>query len=983
MKNLGNPWDQRNTEDEMVADGTLAGFESYIQQVSEVNQYAGNLEITALASTMDRPITVVQAEGPVHTFNSSGANRGIYLFYGSSHYELLECTAEAKSSQRVVQTQKKALGSRASGQAAGSIGGLTRRSFVTSKGQKKQHSPATKAMTAKDSIGALKVGSLPAAQPSVGGLTRKTLVLKPSKQGHKSLASGSFCGDRDSATKSSRSKGLSAVPSKQLVKSFSDGIALKGNRRDPKDIWTCPHEGCGVTFRKGEKQRSLTSLRAAHLAKFHPDIPRSKNDHMREYAPPVLASASIPESERDWSCPWCPAGLPFLPKSDKTKAVTHHYATKHPKRDTSAGKSCWNFFQCKQRLGSASSAQASLWERLAQAPDIRLALSQAWGCTVEEATAWTSSGSAAWRKSADLKGHEFQEFKVDWSKCPLKGKTNRGKMITCVNCRVIRCTPGVLTPCKGSDSVPHKGTVATWRKLKGSEVQKQLLRLWNISLKDANKFFNKKPMPRQKNFQPDLTSHGDVEPNPGPLSLQVLCCNVRTSTGAWSLLNHSRTDDPHSFLVLCLQETKFNHGEFEAFRRHAHRLHQGTRWESDREIDWYAICADSGAGVLKALEVHVSDHKVLSCDFKFKDRNTKVGYLTRGPSWVLPQGLNRDQWKKLLQDNWARLPSAAQFLERLLSSDLQGTVEDDWNQFLQVLDDLHREAFWELSQTSEDSRISCDAAARCRNTVVKGHPPARKERNTKRCNAKVNETDMKLVKCRKRVARIYELIRLTKEQVSGSELSAGSQHVAARANLVRRLRLESQPPLREQLSLLRRAKAELQAMETQGRDDRLSGWRQQFNSDVKFAGKWLKSSGSTMGIQIKDGDGTSRSPQEAAEKIHKYWDQFWQQLKAETPPTEQITEQLLQNTVSLPEERFIIPSVQELVSVAASMRGSGGGDAWVGSELSCLPPEAWQMYRILVERWLAAGRVPEAVKAARTVFLPKEHKVIEGVLQAG
>ena len=613
-------WDQRNTEDEMVADGTLAGFESYIQQVSEVNQYAGNLEITALASTMDRPITVVQAEGPVHTFNSSGASRGIYLFYGSSHYELLECTAEAKfalhtkalpaktsggressnrgggkapslgghtaagrslgghtavtrSSQRVVQTQKKALGSRASGQAAGSIGGLTRRSFVTSKGQKKQHSPATKAMTAKDSIGALKVGSLPAAQPSVGGLTRKTLVLKPSKQGHKSLASGSFCGDRDSATKSSRSKGLSAVPSKQLVKSFSDGIALKGNRRDPKDIWTCPHEGCGVTFRKGEKQRSLTSLRAAHLAKFHPDIPRSKNDHMREYAPPVLASASIPESERDWSCPWCPAGLPFLPKSDKTKAVTHHYATKHPKRDTSAGKSNsvraalarkgsakaskylqgkktlgdklrkraserrnWNscghqlvevpinwshwprarakaastrkgdtlltcqtcrmvskaagkFFQCKQRLGSASSAQASLWERLAQAPDIRLALSQAWGCTVEEATAWTSSGSAAWRKSADLKGHEFQEFKVDWSKCPLKGKTNRGKMITCVNCRVIWRTPGVLTPCKGSDSVPHKGTVATWRKLKGSEVQKQLLRLWNISLKDANKFF--------------------------------------------------------------------------------------------------------------------------------------------------------------------------------------------------------------------------------------------------------------------------------------------------------------------------------------------------------------------------------------------------------------------------------------------------------------------------------------------------------------
>lgn len=29
----------------------------------------------------------------------------------------------------------------------------------------------------------------------------------------------------------------------------------------------------------------------------------------------------------------------FLPKSDEDKAVTHHYATKRPKRDTSAAKS--------------------------------------------------------------------------------------------------------------------------------------------------------------------------------------------------------------------------------------------------------------------------------------------------------------------------------------------------------------------------------------------------------------------------------------------------------------------------------------------------------------------------------------------------------------------------------------------------------------------------------------------------------------------
>ena len=596
---------------------------------------------------------------------------------------------------------------------------------------------------------------------------------------------------------------------------------------------------------------------------------------------------------------------------------------------------------------------------------------------------------------------------------------------------------------------------------------------------------------------------------PGPLHMRVLCCNVRASTGARSLLHHCHAEDPHSFLVLCLQETRFSYGEFEAFRRHAHksgfrvfhvsgrphegshgnqlelggttilvdgrlqtgphyslvgthsqviglwvedwfvctfyappwdnskeadpqieagelfhslaiqagfidtcrwiacgdaneipddsvlascfqfhgavipRSHQGTRWESNREIDWYAICTDSGAGTPTVLEVHVSDHKVLSCDFQFKDRNTKVGYLSKGPSWVLPQGLGKDQWRKLLRDTWVRLPSAAQFLQQVSLPDASGTVEEDWDQFLKVLDDLHREAFWELSQTSDDPRICFDAAARCRNTTVKGHVPTWKERNAKRRNAKANDSDMKLVKSRKRVARLYELIRLTKVQISMSEHPERTQNAAARDNLLRRLRLTSQPSLRELLSLLRSAKAELQEMETKVREERLSGWRHLFSSDLKFAGKWLRSSQATTGIQIKDDEGLSRSPQEAVGKIHRYWDQFWQQLKAETPPTEQITAQLLQNTIFQPEETFQVPSAEELASVAAAMRGSGGGDAWVGSELSCLPLEVWQTFRILVEKWLQEGKVPAAVKAARTVFLPKDHKIIEGVLQAG
>ena len=97
------------------------------------------------------------------------------------------------------------------------------------------------------------------------------------------------------------------------------------------------------------------------------------------------------------------------------------------------------FLRCRQSLGSASPSQASLWERLAEAPDIHLALSTAWGCTVEEATAWMSTRRC--------EGHDLRELIVNWSKCPLKQKQTRGKMITCIKCRIIRRSPGALTQC--------------------------------------------------------------------------------------------------------------------------------------------------------------------------------------------------------------------------------------------------------------------------------------------------------------------------------------------------------------------------------------------------------------------------------------------------------------------------------------------------------------------------------------------------------
>ena len=239
-------------------------------------------------------------------------------------------------------------------------------------------------------------------------------------------------------------------------------------------------------------------------------------------------------------------------------------------------KAARQFYECKQQLGKATPAQAALWERLSQVPEFQTALCAAWNSTLQEADEWMKSGIAKWKKAADNNGHDLRTIVIDWNKWPQPGKSARGPILTCVNCRIIRRAVGILKPCSGIDGIPHAGTIATWNKLKGSQIDKQLLKVWNLNRKEADKYFARtsKPTPRSSSWKPDLTSHGDVEPNPGRVScsprFQLLCCNVRSSTGAWSLLNHCAASNNKDFMVLCMQETRFSSNDFGSFQRRAH-----------------------------------------------------------------------------------------------------------------------------------------------------------------------------------------------------------------------------------------------------------------------------------------------------------------------------------------------------------------------------------------------------------------------------
>lgn len=265
-------WYNRDPNDEVVADVSLAGFERYIQQVSEISQYAGNLEITALASTMDRPITVVQAEGPVHTFNSSGANRGTYLFFGNKHYELLEVSPEAKLALHTKAMPGKTGGGRESARGGGK-----------------------------------------ASSPS-----RKNLG------GHTAVAGGN---------KATSSADVAVLEDLDGLVDESQTTNLELSRyRTVQQVWVCPY--CQQSFTKTGKS-PLHRVRRNHLRGRHKEQKPNKSNWMREVVTTVVATPDLPEEARAWTCAFCDCSLPTLNKVAHDNAVTFHYQSKHPRRDRS------------------------------------------------------------------------------------------------------------------------------------------------------------------------------------------------------------------------------------------------------------------------------------------------------------------------------------------------------------------------------------------------------------------------------------------------------------------------------------------------------------------------------------------------------------------------------------------------------------------------------------------------------------------------
>ena len=401
-----------------------------------------------------------------------------------------------------------------------------------------------------------------------------------------------------------------------------------------------------------------------------------------------------------------------------------------------------------------------------------------------------------------------------------------------------------------------------------------------------------------------------------------------------------------------------------------------TRWGGSREVDWFASNHSRQIGTPEPEILYFSDHIPLSVTVSCNEVDLTRGCFRSSPCWTKPDGISRDDWISLLEKHWASLVSPHSLSHFLQTQDLD--VDYEWACSRGCLDDLMRGVFFEVASSgSYPPEIRHVAVSRLQCASVKGGVPRHCVRQKAR-GCQLEKTGcMRLAKLRKRVARLYELRRSLLALHNCSVVADEARVLSTIRSLQRRLRLSNEDlGLGRLESLLAVAKTELVDADRRIRSERLVAWKSKLQSDMKFAGKWLKSRQSVSHVSITTSHGDCDTNEDAVDAIVAWWKNFWDKLERTSPDDDTIAARLLEFTPPLQNSdlAWCPPTPVDLLRTAVDMRGSAGADMWRGDELACFPLGVWTLFEQLTRRWLQGGGLPAALLDARMILLPKEEK---------
>ena len=187
----------------------------------------------------------------------------------------------------------------------------------------------------------------------------------------------------------------------------------------------------------------LSEHRDSHIKFRHPQEDRSKFHQLRKKLDIIPATFKLPPEERNWTCAFCQASLPYIhSKKQRDLSVENHYATAHRRRKRTRShiqKARWKQLRtCKESQPTlAASYKKAGQKRSAQAKarrDLTLGGHQLVKLA-RNADTWPKEGGMLGPKTDKWKNRRKQYAKKSKSKQP---RQEQIEMFTCVKPQVQR-----------------------------------------------------------------------------------------------------------------------------------------------------------------------------------------------------------------------------------------------------------------------------------------------------------------------------------------------------------------------------------------------------------------------------------------------------------------------------------------------------------------------------------------------------------------
>ena len=403
----------------------------------------------------------------------------------------------------------------------------------------------------------------------------------------------------------------------------------------------------------------------------------------------------------------------------------------------------------------------------------------------------------------------------------------------------------------------------------------------------------------------------------------------------------------------------------------------GTRWESDREIDWFCTNFVRAVEDPKTSDLYLSDHKLIFTRVAAVNRPLVVGQLPKTPLWTKPKSVSVADWRSLLEKCWMEVD--------LVLDPVCTPAQTAWDMYNAALHDMFRSAFAQVAQNPAWVSDLDTVHIELKKCTPKGVRPKWKCRSQLQTGPPESAGCMKLRKARKALGRCFELKKIALRQIRQPDsanlktietlckhlCSANRDLVLNPADLGDLVRILT--------SHIKINLQELKELERQSRQSSLDKWRDFILHDPSGLGRWLRQREmASEAVQVQFNEKVESSPMAVGALIFDFWRQFWGDYDEQA---ELRRDRLLrQYAAEAHDFEWVDPSIEDLFQIVRKAKGSGSVDGWSGDEIRHIPADAIRVFRNLALEWGKQKAVPEQFLDTRSVHLPKASKVKDGIL---